>query len=326
MTDLQQFIQTVLAASTFALVLSLWIGGVLLWAGRRASREGKVRRRMGIGEGSIGQKVLHLWHEGRDFTTTVSVREAGNSWVRRQERELVRAEIPLTIWQALALVSGIVMITLAFLVVVVGNVMLAIGVAIGFVIILKFYVGFRVMRREAVFETQLVDALELAARSLRAGHPLMGAFQLLSEEMSPPVSNVFAEICQRHGMGADLEQVLRDAGEESASDDMKLFATSVAIQIRTGGNLADLMERLAAVIRDRIRVHRRARVLTAQTQMSKRVLIALPFILFILLNIINPDYMSPFMKETAAQVMLAIGIGLLIIGSWLMNKLAVIKY
>jgi tight adherence protein B len=127
-------------------------------------------------------------------------------------------------------------------------------------------------------------------------------------------------------MGADLEQVLRDAGEESASDDMKLFATSVAIQIRTGGNLADLMERLAAVIRDRIRVHRRARVLTAQTQMSKRVLIALPFILFILLNIINPDYMSPFMKETAAQVMLAIGIGLLIIGSWLMNKLAVIKY
>jgi tight adherence protein B len=127
-------------------------------------------------------------------------------------------------------------------------------------------------------------------------------------------------------MGADLEQVLRDAGDDSASDDMKLFATSVAIQIRTGGNLADLMERLALVIRDRIRVHRRARVLTAQTQLSKRVLVALPFILFVLLNIINPDYMRPFFEERAAQIMLGIGVCLLMVGMWLMNRLAIIKY
>lgn len=326
MNDLQQLFQTILAASTFALVLSLWIGGVLLWAGRRASREGAVRRRMGLGGSTIGQRVLHLWHEGRDFTTTVSVRDRGNNWLRRQDQMLQRAEVPLTIGQALALVAGIVLICTTFLVVISGNWFLAIGVSVGIVMILKFYVGARTMRRESVFETQLVDALELAARSLRAGHPLMGAFQLLSEEMSPPVSNVFAEICQRHGMGADLEQVLREAGEQSASDDMKLFATSVAIQIRTGGNLADLMERLAAVIRDRIRVHRRARVLMAQTQMSKRVLVALPFILFVVMNIVNPNYMQPFMKEPAAQIMLAIGVGLLIVGIWLMNRLAVIKY
>src|SRR5436309_15893400 len=105
--------------------------------------------------------------------------------------------------------------------------------------------------------------------------------------MQPPISEVFFGICQRYGMGGDLEEVLRDAGEESASSDMKLFATSVAIQIRTGGNLADLMERLAFVIRDRMRLHRRVRVLTSQTQMSKRVLLCLPFIMFVLLNVLN---------------------------------------
>src|SRR5204862_1993783 len=105
---------------------------------------------------------------------------------------------------------------------------------------------------------------------------------------------VLSDICQRHGMGANLEEVLRESGDESASPDMKLFSTSVAIQIRTGGNLADLMERLAYVIRDRMRLHRRVRVLTAQTQMSKRVLLALPFIMFIVLNMLNPKYMTPF--------------------------------
>src|ERR1043165_2227365 len=106
--------------------------------------------------------------------------------------------------------------------------------------------------------------------------------------MREPISLVFSDICQRHGMGADLEEVLRDAGDQSASSDMKLFATSVAIQIRTGGNLADLMERLAFGTRDRMRLHRRVRVLPAQTQMSKRVLLGLPFIMFVLLNVLTP--------------------------------------
>jgi len=184
----------------------------------------------------------------------------------------------------------------------------------------------KIGRRESLFEEQLMDAMELASRSLRAGHPLMGAFQLLSEEMAPPVRTVFADICQQHGMGADLEGVLRDAGDDSASEDMKLFATSVAIQVRTGGNLADLMERLAAVIRDRMRLNRRVRVLTAQTQLSKRVLIALPFALFIMLNVINPKYMSQFYITVAGQVMLGVGVFLLALGAWLMNRLADLKY
>lgn len=326
MADLQNIIKIVLAISTFALVLSLWIGAVLLWAAKRASAAGRVRRRLGLGAQATGEKTLHLWHDGRDVTTTVPTRAGPRSWLLKMERQFMRADLPLTLMQAFTLLIGVVVISFVFVFLLTRNLVLCIGVAAAVVVIMRLYLAARANRRTAIFEEQLMDALELAARSLRAGHPLMGAFQLLAEEMSPPVSTVFAEICQRHGMGGDLEQVLREAGEDSTSPDMKLFATSVAIQIRTGGNLADLMERLAMVIRDRMRVHRRARVLNAQTQMSKRILIALPFILFLTLNLVNPQYMEPFYKDTAAKIMLGVGAGLLAVGTWIMNRMAVVRY
>ena len=326
MGNLQQVIQIVLAISTFALVLSLWVGGMLLWAGKRMAKSGKVRRRLGLESSSDGERVLHLWHEGQDVTTTVPVRMGANSLVYRLERHFQRADLPLSLMQGIILVSGVVLITFAFVLVLTQNVIIAGAISLGIVAALNIYVGGRINRRTALFEAQLMDALELAARSLRAGHPLLGAFQLLSEEMSPPVSTVFAEICQRHGMGADLEQVLRETGQESSSTDMSLFATSVAIQIRTGGNLADLMERLALVIRDRMRVHRRARVLSAQTQLSKRVLIALPIVLFVVLNVVNPNYMVPFYTELPAQLMLGAGVLLLFAGAIIMHKMSKLRY
>ncbi|MCH8153024.1 MAG: hypothetical protein IH830_11720 [Planctomycetes bacterium] len=96
--------------------------------------------------------------------------------------------------------------------------------------------------------------------------------------------------------------------------------------MRTGGNLADLMDRLAVVVRDRIRLGRRMRILTAQTQMSKRVLIVLPFIIFILFNILNPDYMAPLYTTNVGNFLLAISALGLAIGAWVMNRMAVLKY
>jgi tight adherence protein B len=322
----QQIIMVVLAASTFVLVLALWIGGILLYAARRSAQSQKVQRRLGIAKPSMGERTLHLWLEGRELTTTVPTLASGAGPLRKLEYQFHQAGWVLSAGQIVVFLLGIVVICSGFMMLLTRNPLLAAGVSVAILIILRIILLSRVARREALFETQLVDALELAARSLRAGHPLLGAFQLLSEEMREPISLVFADLCQRHGMGANLEEVLREAGEQSASADMKLFATSVAIQIRTGGNLADLMERLAFVIRDRMRLHRRVRVLTAQTQMSKRVLLFLPFLMFVLLNILNPKYMSPFYTEFAGKVMLGVSVFLLALGAWVMNRMAALKY
>ena len=210
--------------------------------------------------------------------------------------------------------------------VVTGKVVLSIAVVAALLFVLRIILKIRISGHEALFDRQFVDALGLAARSLRAGHPLISTFHLVSEETAPPVRTVFAEICQQHSMGAELEVVLRNAADKTTSTDMKLFATSVAVQMRTGGNLADLMERLAVVVRDRLRLGRRMRILTAQTQMSKRVLLVLPFFVFILFNILNPDYMAPLYTTKVGNILLAISALGLAFGSWLMNRMAVLKY
>ena len=127
-------------------------------------------------------------------------------------------------------------------------------------------------------------------------------------------------------MGASLGASLQEMARSSASSDMNMFATSIAIQLRAGGNLADLMDRLAQVIRERARLNRRVNVLTAQTQMSKRVLIVMPFLIVLAFNVVNPDYMLPLYTTSVGRAMLGIAAAGLAIGIFLMNRMASVKY
>ena len=112
----------------------------------------------------------------------------------------------------------------------------------------------------------------------------------------------------------------------SPSPELRLFSTSVAIQLQSGGNLAELMDSLAAVIRSRMRLSRRVRVLTAQTQFAKRTLIAVPIILFFVLNIMSPEYMQTFYTTTNGKFLLIGAASMVLLGAWVMNKLAVLRF
>jgi tight adherence protein B len=202
------------------------------------------------------------------------------------------------------------------------------GVAAGIVVLMIFrmVLSVRVGRRRTGFENQLVDALELAARSLRVGHPLPSAFRLASEEIAAPVGALFGSIVQQQELGVPLGDAMSQAAAESSSEDLKLFATAVIIQVRSGGNLADMMERVVSVMRDRMRLSRRVRVLITQTQFSKQVLLALPIGMFVLLNLMNGDYMRPLYTTSDGQKILVVAGCGLAFGSWVMGKIAVIKY
>jgi tight adherence protein B len=181
-------------------------------------------------------------------------------------------------------------------------------------------------RKAAAFDQQLADALSLVARSLRAGHPLLSGFGLVAEEAPRPVRDVFASVCQQQALGIRLQDALRSTAAKHPSPDLELFVTSVIIQLESGGNLADLMDRLTDVIRDRMRLGRRVKVLTAQTQLSKRILIGLPFLVFLGLSLISPAYMEPLYETQAGRVILAIGGASLLAGVWLMKRIAVVRY
>jgi tight adherence protein B len=178
----------------------------------------------------------------------------------------------------------------------------------------------------AAFDGQLLDALELAVRSLRANHPLLGALRLVNEEIPAPVGALFGQVCQQQALGMSLEDSLRQVAGATHHPEFKLFATSVSIQLRSGGHLADMMERLAHVIRERMRLGRRVRILTAQTQLSKRILLVLPFVMFLVLNVISPDYLSPLYSTSLGRAMLVGGASALLLGAVVMNRMARLQY
>ena len=207
-----------------------------------------------------------------------------------------------------------------------GGVLLGLGISAAIVVTFWSYMRRCISKRAGLFERQLVDALGIAARALRAGHPLAGAFQLVSEEIGEPLGSVFFRICQEQSLGLDLKDSIYKVTKSTRNSELKLFATAVAIQFQSGGNLADLMDSLASVVRERMRLNRRVRVITAQTQFSKRTLIALPIVLFFLLNIISPQYMEMFYTTTTGRYMLVIVVVSMLLGAWVMHRLSILRF
>jgi tight adherence protein B len=252
--------------------------------------------------------------------------EKGFSPVQYLEDLRVQADWTTPLSSAVLGLLGVMALVAAASYLITGMVFVAIAAPAATVIVFWIYLTSRIAKRQNVFERSLIDALELSARSLRAGHPLLGSFQLIADEIPAPVGVIFAEICQQQQLGQSMDEALRQVALETHSDDMKLFATSVMIQLRSGGNLADMMMRLANVIRERNRLSRRVRVLTAQTQLSKRVLLAMPFLVFVLLNIINPTYMQPLYTTWTGQVIMMCAAVGMFLGWLLMNWLSKLSY
>lgn len=322
----QQLINTILTTSVFVLVMSTWSICVILWGIQYAKRQRHVRQRLGIDDPSAQQvQALQLWREeytargetGRGRRRTLGVR-----------LEQLRADAG---WKAPVYVVLLAVLAVAGIVLA-ATIMAGFGVWIGLAGALVVFTAFwlvterRISTRVGRFERQFVDSLGIAARALRAGHPLVGAFQLIAGEMEDPLGSIFDDICQEQALGLDLKDAIRRAADTNHNEDLKLFATAVTIQMSSGGNLAELMDTLAFVMRSRMRLHRRVRVLTAQTQMSKRILIGLPILLFILLNIVASSYMQTFFNTWPGRVMLAVIITSIVFGTWLMGRLSVLRY
>ncbi len=324
MSAVQNIVDMVVAALVFGLVLTLWLIGVYLWATRRSERLQRIQGRLGLGEDSAETRTLRLWKDGHEVTTRVP--DVVSPLFFRLECLCKQAGWRSPLATVFFSLSGTAALVFVVTLVLTGSYLA--GLAAAFVPIAIVWISLkrRISRRLVQFERQFIDALELSSRSLRAGHPLVGSFRLISEEIPSPVGTVFAEICQRQVMGTSLEKAIQRGAELSGSADMQLFSTSVVIQLRSGGNLADMMDRLAFVIRDRLRLNRRVRVLTAQTQLSKRILLGLPFVLFAALNLLNPKYMAPLYSTQNGQMILAVaGCGVLL-GAWIMNRLSILRY
>lgn len=322
----QQLAGAILMAAAFGLVFSAWSICVVLWIIQYVRRQRQVRKRLGLG-GPEAQRsqALQLWRQGYEAQSETG--EAKRETIgKRLERLRADAGWRLPAYAVFLGVAALAGLAVTAAVMVGAGIWIGLAAAAVVLLIFRFLTERRVSSRTSLFERQFVDSLGIAARALRAGHPLVGAFQLIAEEVDDPLGSIFAGICQEQAMGLDLQESIRRVADTGRNPDLKIFATAVTIQLGSGGNLAELMDSLAAVMRSRMRLHRRVRVLTAQTQMSKRILIGLPILLFLILNIIAPTYMHSFYATWPGRYMLAITIGSILLGTWMMGKLSVLHY
>jgi len=317
-------IQLIAAAAAFGLVISIWLAGVVLWTAKKRKRMDQMQERLKLAESAPNDgpgRVLRLWHNGTEATTTVPGMISG-SFFDRFERMRIEANFHSPMSIILIRLAAAMLIAAMIGYVTANSPVIVIAAPVAVLIVFWIYLNQRIAKSAAIFERQLIDALELASRSLRVGHPLVGAFRLIAEELPAPMGEMFGRICQQQELGVSMEDAMQNIARDSVSEDMALFATSVVIQIRSGGNLADMMQRLAAVIRERQRLARRVRVLTAQTQFSKRVLLSMPFMVFVLLNVINPRYMQPLYTTGAGEIIAIVSAFILLLGWIMMNWLS----
>lgn len=313
----------VVSLSVFGLAFSIWCIGVFLWVGRYLLKLKAVQKRLKIApDADERAETLRLWrdmqykHEAEHFEMEKkpSTKERLGIWVESAGWKVPFRMVAITVFCIVVFVFVIVYGLSG------GAWLSGATSAVVFYLFLQ-YADNRILKRANLFERQLVDGLGVAARALRAGHPLVGAFQLISEEIGEPLGSLFGNIYHQQAFGSDLRESIRLAAKRVRNTEFKLFATSISVQLHSGGNLADLMDSLSSVIRDRMRLNKRIRVLTAQTQMSKTILIIMPVVLFILLNAVNPKYMEPLYTTPEGNVMMVFMIFSILIGSWIMNRM-----
>jgi tight adherence protein B len=207
-----------------------------------------------------------------------------------------------------------------------GNVMDASLIALFGGILLPYMIlRFLRSRRQKAFGAQFPDALDMIVRSLRAGHPTPIALTMVAREMQDPIGSEFGIVVDEITYGADLETALRNLYVRIGQDDLPLFVTAVAIQGSTGGNLGEILENLSGVIRQRFKMRRKIRALAAEGRASALILSSLPIAMFLIIQIVAPDFYASVWDIPMTKHALLVAGGWMGIGNLIMYRLVNFK-
>src|SRR6266446_649014 len=313
-----------IAVLTFLVVLVVFLG-VWVFAGSEGNQE-QVRKRMSAvhkaekrGESGLGLKLVR--NELMSSVPWMNQLMMKWSWSTRLQDYLTQSGMTLKPAKLL-LASGV----LGFSAYLIANYFLLhfyfalpIGVAVALIPI--GYVAFMRSRRLHKFEELFPEALDLLGRAVRAGHAFTTGLEMIAKECAEPLAGEFRTTFEEQNFGLPLRDALLNLTERVPIIDVRFFVTALLIQKETGGNLAEILDGLARVIRDRFRIYREVQVRTAQGRLTAGILIALPIIMMMLLAAINPTYMSVLFTDPKGPLMLATAAILQLIGSAILWKI-----
>ncbi len=198
-----------------------------------------------------------------------------------------------------------------------------VGLAFGTLPLL--WLMFRRKKRFGKFAAQLPDALELISRALRAGHSLAAGFHLVAQEGSDPIAKEFGQVFEEQNLGIPFEEALENLTERIPNLDLRFFATAIVLQRQTGGDLAEILDKIGRLIRERFKIRGQVQALTGEGRLSGVVLLALPPLLFVTVYRMNPEYLQLLFTDELGRKMLVVGIVMQIFGALVIRKIVNIR-
>ncbi|MBZ5612961.1 MAG: type II secretion system F family protein [Acidobacteriia bacterium] len=204
---------------------------------------------------------------------------------------------------------------------------LVISSAIGAGVCASPYVALYVLRaiRRRRFETLLPEAVDLMARGLRAGHSIASVLEMVGNEIADPVGEEFRAFSKEQALGLPIREAMMNLVERMPVDDLRFLATAILLQKESGGNLAQILDKTTAVIRERARLRGQLQIYTAQGRITGWILCAAPFLMFGLISVINHNYEKPLFTTPLGLKMVYGGLGLMVLGVLAIRKIIDVK-
>src|SRR4030043_735803 len=187
------------------------------------------------------------------------------------------------------------------------------------------YVYLKKKRRMEKFQRQLPDALDLIARALKAGHAFTAGLKMVGDELGEPLGTEFQKTLHEINFGSGIPEALKGLTHRVDCPDLRFFIISVIIQRETGGNLAEILAKIAYLIRIRYKLQNRVQVLSAEGKLSAIILIAIPFVIALALSVLNPVYIKTLFIDPVGKALVAFALLMMAIGIVVMKRMIQIK-
>lgn len=187
-------------------------------------------------------------------------------------------------------------------------------------------VKIRKKQRKTKLESQLVDSITTMQNALKAGYSFQTALKNISTEMEAPISEEFGRVFRETQRGMTIEDSLDRMTERTNCEDLEILCTAIAIQRKIGGNLAEVLEKISDTIQNRIDIRHEIKTRTASGRVSGYIVGALPFILLVIVSVMNPDYASTLFQTTPGHIMLGVSAVMEVIGFIVIKKIVSVKY
>lgn len=239
---------------------------------------------------------------------------------------LVMSGIKLNATEFVYVWAGATLVPLFLILILGGNVITAIGIAILGFVAPPFWVQKERKKRQQEFNKQLGESLVIMNNCIKAGFSFQQAMESIAGDMSPPISTEFTKTIREMRYGVSQKDALSHMVERVKNKDLDLLVSAILTSAQVGGNLSDILEIIAGTIRDRIRIKQEVRVLTAQGRVSGIVIGLLPVFILLAVMVLNPEYFALLVTTKTGKIMLAGSVVMEAIGFSIINKIVDIEY